>query len=267
MVVKLSKAEKKVRYDKKLCSLLDGKVLIAAADNVGSNQLQSIRRGLRGDSVILMGKNTLIRRCISFHTEKTGNKDFLNLLPLLVGNVGLIFTKGDLKEVSEEVAKYKGSASDSIVKFQFPSWAYLSTIFFGIIFIFYADNIAEERVKYSKDILSYLEDLWLNDECQYNGSMLDVFLAASCFFFSNASNDFWSMHYYYGNLISNGFSPFGFCDLFFNFGIRHKLDKVLMIHGPIENAHLFRAFTNLKYSRVEIDEVRFEWAECMLDYI
>ncbi|KAG6523518.1 hypothetical protein ZIOFF_013379 [Zingiber officinale] len=27
------------------------------------------------------------------------------------------------------------------------------------------------------------------------------------------------------------------------------------------------AFTNLKYSRVEIDEVRFEWDECMLDYI
>ncbi|KAG6536519.1 hypothetical protein ZIOFF_001577 [Zingiber officinale] len=26
-------------------------------------------------------------------------------------------------------------------------------------------------------------------------------------------------------------------------------------------------FTNLKYPRVEIDEVRFEWAECMLDYI
>ncbi|KAG6521005.1 hypothetical protein ZIOFF_018070 [Zingiber officinale] len=26
-------------------------------------------------------------------------------------------------------------------------------------------------------------------------------------------------------------------------------------------------FTNLKYSRVEIDEVRFEWPECMLDYI
>ncbi|KAG6510386.1 hypothetical protein ZIOFF_028396 [Zingiber officinale] len=26
-------------------------------------------------------------------------------------------------------------------------------------------------------------------------------------------------------------------------------------------------FTNLKYSRVEIDDVRFEWAECMLDYI
>ncbi|KAJ8485741.1 hypothetical protein OPV22_018226 [Ensete ventricosum] len=39
-----------------------------------------------------------------------------------------------------------GSTSDSIVKFQLPSWAYLSTIFFGIIFVFYADNIAEERL-------------------------------------------------------------------------------------------------------------------------
>lgn len=86
MVVKLSKSEKKVLYDKKLCSLLDeySRVLIAVADNVGSNQLQNIRQGLRGDSIILMGKNTLIRRCIKIHAEKTGNKDYLNILPLLV---------------------------------------------------------------------------------------------------------------------------------------------------------------------------------------
>lgn len=112
MAIKYTKAEKKQQYDKKLCSLLEeySKVLIVAADNVGSNQLQNIRKGLRGDSVILMGKNTLIRRCIKIHAEKTGNKNYLNLLPLLVGNVGLIFTKGDLKEVSEEVAKYKVGA-------------------------------------------------------------------------------------------------------------------------------------------------------------
>lgn len=112
MTVKLSKAEKKVNYDKKLCRMLDeySKVLIAVADNVGSTQLQNIRKGLRGDSVVLMGKNTLIRRCIKIHAEKSGNQAYLNLLPLLVGNVGLIFTKGDLKEVSEEVAKYKVGA-------------------------------------------------------------------------------------------------------------------------------------------------------------
>ncbi|KAG6533132.1 hypothetical protein ZIOFF_006997 [Zingiber officinale] len=52
-------------------------------------------------------------------------------------------------------------------------------------------------------------------------------------------------------------SPGSIIDLFFQSfrtgdGTRRLLD------------HLF---TNLKYSRVEIDEVRFEWAECMLDYI
>lgn len=112
MAIKQSKAQKKIAYDKKLCSLLDqySQVLIAVADNVGSNQLQNIRRGLRGDSVVLMGKNTLIRRCVRLHAENTGNKNYLNLLPLLVGNVGLIFTKGDLKEVCEEVSKYKVGA-------------------------------------------------------------------------------------------------------------------------------------------------------------
>ncbi|XP_011042597.1 PREDICTED: 60S acidic ribosomal protein P0-like [Populus euphratica] len=112
MVNKLSKADKKIAYDAKLCQLLDeySQILIAAADNVGSNQLQNIRRGLRGDSVVLMGKNTMMKRSVRIHSEKTGNKTFLNLIPLLQGNVGLIFTKGDLKEVSEEVAKYKVGA-------------------------------------------------------------------------------------------------------------------------------------------------------------
>ncbi|MFS7968722.1 putative ribosomal protein L10P [Helianthus anomalus] len=109
---KVSKADKKIAYDQKLCQLLDDytQVLVAAADNVGSNQLQNIRQGLRGDSVILMGKNTMMKRSIRMHSEKTGNQAYLNLIPLLVGNVGLIFTKGDLKEVREEVAKYKVGA-------------------------------------------------------------------------------------------------------------------------------------------------------------
>ncbi|CAA0836604.1 60S acidic ribosomal protein P0-1 [Striga hermonthica] len=112
MAPKITKAEKKIAYDSKLCQLLDEytQVLVAAADNVGSNQLQNIRRGLRGDSVVLMGKNTMMKRSIRIHSEKTGNKAILNIIPLLVGNVGLIFTKGDLKEVSEEVAKYKVGA-------------------------------------------------------------------------------------------------------------------------------------------------------------
>ncbi|KAL2329948.1 hypothetical protein Fmac_017529 [Flemingia macrophylla] len=112
MAVKQTKAQKKIAYDAKLCRLLDTytQILVVAADNVGSNQLQNIRKGLRGDSIVLMGKNTMMKRTIKLHAETTGNKIILNLVPLLVGNVGLIFTKGDVKEVSEVVAKYKVGA-------------------------------------------------------------------------------------------------------------------------------------------------------------
>ncbi|CAM0874638.1 unnamed protein product [Alopecurus aequalis] len=107
-----SKADKKQAYDKKLCRFLDeySRVLIAEVDNVGSTQLAAVRRGIRGESEILMGKNTLIRRCIKVHAEATGNEKIKAIIPLLQGNVGLIFTKADLKEVREEIAKYKVGA-------------------------------------------------------------------------------------------------------------------------------------------------------------
>ncbi|KAG4975222.1 hypothetical protein JHK87_032043 [Glycine soja] len=112
MARKLTKAQKKIAYDAKLCKLLDNytQILVVAADNVGSNQLQNIRHGLRGDSVILMGKNTMMKRSIKIHAQNTGDTTILNLIPLLVGNVGLIFTKGDVKEVKEVVSKYKVAA-------------------------------------------------------------------------------------------------------------------------------------------------------------
>ncbi|KAL1544751.1 60S acidic ribosomal protein P0-like [Salvia divinorum] len=96
---KLSKSDKKVAYDNKLCQFVDEytQILVVFADNVGSTQLQNIRKGLRGDSVVLMGKDTMMKRSVRIHAEKTGNQAILNLIPLLVGNVGLIFTKGDLR--------------------------------------------------------------------------------------------------------------------------------------------------------------------------
>lgn len=85
-MVKPTKAERKTTYDGKLCKMLDiySQILVVAADNVGSNQLQNIRKGLRGDSVVLMGKNTMMKRSIRAHADKTGNNAILNLVPLLV---------------------------------------------------------------------------------------------------------------------------------------------------------------------------------------
>jgi ribosomal protein L10 len=59
-------------------------------------------QGLRevGESVILMGKNTMMKRSIRLYCERTGDEKWQGLLDSLVGNVGLIFTKGDLADVS-----------------------------------------------------------------------------------------------------------------------------------------------------------------------
>ena len=56
-------------------------------------------QAIRDHSKILMGKNTMMRRCIRLYCERTGNDQWLQLLDHMVGNVGLIFTKGDLNEV------------------------------------------------------------------------------------------------------------------------------------------------------------------------
>ncbi|XP_028792671.1 60S acidic ribosomal protein P0-like [Neltuma alba] len=99
----------KAAYEAKLWKLLKeyGQILVISTDNAESNQLQKIRRDLHEDSVMVLGKNTLKRRTIKMDADSSGNKAFLNLLPLLVGNVALIFTKADLKELSEVVAKYE----------------------------------------------------------------------------------------------------------------------------------------------------------------
>ncbi len=55
----LSGAERKQAYFAKLAKLIEtyNKILIVGADNVGSHHMQTIRKALRGKSVLLMGKN------------------------------------------------------------------------------------------------------------------------------------------------------------------------------------------------------------------
>jgi len=91
--------QRKQAYFTRLLELLDKypKILIVGADNVGSFQMQSIRRSLRGKAEVLMGKNTMIRKAIRGHLSK--NSDLEALLPHIRGNVGFIFTQLDLKEI------------------------------------------------------------------------------------------------------------------------------------------------------------------------
>jgi len=54
---------------------------------------------LRGKAIVLMGKNTMMRKAIRGHLEK--NPDLERLLPFIKMNVGFVFTKEDLIEVRD----------------------------------------------------------------------------------------------------------------------------------------------------------------------
>ncbi|GFR04124.1 60S acidic ribosomal protein P0, partial [Trichonephila clavata] len=59
----------KSNYFMKLIQLVDEypKCFIVGVDNVGSRQMQHIRMSLRQHAVLLMGKNTMIRKAIRGH--------------------------------------------------------------------------------------------------------------------------------------------------------------------------------------------------------
>ncbi|CAG8562995.1 14637_t:CDS:2 [Acaulospora morrowiae] len=94
---------KKAEYFGKLKSLLEEypSIFIVNVDNVGSNQMHQIRHSLRGKAIILMGKNTMVRRALK--TLITENPQHDKLLPHVKGNIGFVFTKGDLKETRDVI--------------------------------------------------------------------------------------------------------------------------------------------------------------------
>lgn len=105
-----SKQAKKQAYFTKLIELLEEypKIILVGADHVGSNQMQKIRVALRGKAVILMGKNTMIRKAIRGQAQK--NPALETLLPYVWGNIGFVFTKGDLSEVKKLIMDHRVAA-------------------------------------------------------------------------------------------------------------------------------------------------------------
>jgi len=101
------KATWKANYFTRLVQLMDEypKCFIVGADNVGWKQMQQIRIGLRGTAVVLMGKNTMMRKAIRGHLDN--NPALEKILPYIRGNVGFVFTNGDLVEVRDKLLENK----------------------------------------------------------------------------------------------------------------------------------------------------------------
>jgi len=106
-MVRENKAAWKASYFIKVVQLFDEypKCFIVGADNVGSKQMQTIRSSLRGIGIVLMGKNTMIRKAIRGHLDNNAHLE--KLLPHIKGNVGFVFTKGDLNDIREKLTESK----------------------------------------------------------------------------------------------------------------------------------------------------------------
>lgn len=96
-------AERKTEYFEKMKELLSTytKCFIVNVDNVGSTQLQMTRKTLRGKGEVLMGKNTMMRKVIKEFVEENPGSPVEKLEEQCRGNVGFVFTNGDLGEIRE----------------------------------------------------------------------------------------------------------------------------------------------------------------------
>jgi large subunit ribosomal protein LP0 len=70
--------------------------------------MHQIRVALRGKGVVLMGKNTMVRRAI--RTIIGDHPTLERLLPHVKGNIGFVFTSGDLKDIREIITANKVAA-------------------------------------------------------------------------------------------------------------------------------------------------------------
>jgi large subunit ribosomal protein LP0 len=104
------KAENKAGYFDKLKGLLEeyASIFIVTVDNVSSQQMHEIRQSLRGEGVVLMGKNTMVRRAIKGFVGD--NPEYERLLPFVKGNVGFVFTNADLKTIRDKILANKVAA-------------------------------------------------------------------------------------------------------------------------------------------------------------
>ncbi|MCJ1270809.1 ribosomal protein P0 (A0) (L10E) [Lobaria immixta] len=104
----------KAAYFDKLKALLEEykSIFIVTVDNVSSQQMHKIRKSLRGDNevqgVVLMGKNTMVRRAIKGFLSDF--PEYERLLPHVKGNVGFIFTNADLNKTRDVILAEKVAA-------------------------------------------------------------------------------------------------------------------------------------------------------------
>jgi len=104
------RSENKAGYFDKLKNLLEEykSIFIVTVDNVSSQQMHKVRRSLRGEGVVLMGKNTMVRRALKGFIGDF--PEYERLMPHVKGNVGFVFTNADLDTIRQKILAEKVAA-------------------------------------------------------------------------------------------------------------------------------------------------------------
>ena len=66
------------------------KVFVVGVDNVGSQQMNSTRRSMRGKAEILMGKNTLMKKVLADFMEANPGHFYAKIEHKMSGNVATV---------------------------------------------------------------------------------------------------------------------------------------------------------------------------------
>jgi large subunit ribosomal protein LP0 len=174
--------EKKSDYIDKVVQYLEEypRFLVVTCDNIGSKQMQKIRLSLReSGSILLMGKNTLMRKAIRNKIEE--HPEWEDILPLVTNNVGLVLTKGSLTSLRDKLLESTVpaiakagvvAAADVLLPKQITVLEPTKTIFFAALDI---------ATKITKGCVEILNDVKLCDRGKKVGSseaallqMLDI---------------------------------------------------------------------------------------------
>lgn len=110
----MSKGENKSKYFERVRELFRAynKIFVVNVDNVTSTQMHQIRASIRSDAIILMGKNTMVRKAMREVVAENPKLDAI--VPCIRGNVGLVFTNGDLKDVRDRMLANRVQAAAKI---------------------------------------------------------------------------------------------------------------------------------------------------------
>jgi large subunit ribosomal protein LP0 len=245
-------------------------VLIVGVDNVGSNQMQKVRVALRGKAIVVMGKNTLIRKILRDMIDGEKLNKLESLVPLVVGNMGFVFTNHSLPEIRKIILDNK-----------VPAAAKSGTLAQRDVFIppgptgldpgqtnfFQALNIATKIVKGAIEIVSEVHLIKVGEKVSLSHvAMLDK-MNIRPFFYGFKVQDV----YEDGTVYSAAILDMDEATLLSKFfaGVRHVAALSLAIHYPTAASvshSLNHAFKGLIAIALET-EITFAEAQKFKDYI